>query len=110
MTRTQFRELSRQGRSFIPRSVFSVSVPSATDPTQDVPVSRVFSAMTTGVPLDIHQNPMSFNALHAEDLSSLEKKNNDSFDVFAESRNVQKGLDKQIKNIVKSQNSKQNEE
>lgn len=110
MTRTQFRELSRQGRSFLPRSIFHSSVPSATDPTQDVPVSKVYNAMTTGIPLDIGQNPMSFNALHAEDLSSLEKKNNDSFDVFAESRKVQKGLDKQIKQIVVSQKSKQNEE
>lgn len=109
MTRTQFRELSRLGRMFLPKSVFPNDINSDTDPTQDVPVSQVYNAMITGQTLDIGKNNMSFNNLRSEDLSSLEKKNNDSFDVFAESRSVQKGIDKQIKQVVKSQKQKENE-
>lgn len=109
MTREQFRQLNKNGQMFLPRSVFPNELPSDTDPTLNVPVAKVYNAMVNGLPLDVRPNKMAFNNLHADEMTTIERRNTDKFDVVSEARRVQNNVDTSVKKLTKHLKQKDNE-
>lgn len=94
MDRNQLYDLHSHGKvDFYKPSELNV-LPSATDPTQVCSVQKMYHALVNGQPISIPENKMQFNNLKVDDLSSLEKRNCDKFDVFAESRKIGKQFSK----------------
>lgn len=60
---------------------------SDTDPTQDIPISRVEMA-ANGLPLNVKVHNMPMTGTKVEDFTSLEKRNTDTFDQLGEYRNL----------------------
>lgn len=105
MNRAQFRELNKIGSINIKRKIYPNPLKSETDPTQDCPVSRVYDAMMSGNPVDVKMNRMSFNGIHADQLSTIERRNNDMFDAFNELRRIKGDLTSKVSQIVKYEKS-----
>lgn len=108
MTRSQFRLLNAVG--MLPSTLkpeCNNTIASSTDPTLDVPVSSIYNCMISGGTLDIKPQNMSFNNLHADQMTSIEKRNNDFGDIFAEQRSVQKQLNKKVSLLPKTQNNEE---
>lgn len=99
MDRKQFRQLNSNGKLITQRTIFPNVLPSSTDPTQNVTVQQVFNAAMTGHPLDIKQNTVTYNNLHADQLCSIDKRNNDKFDAFLEMKLTKGTIDQKIGNI-----------
>lgn len=110
MNRLQFLDLNRKGKIIIPRSCACPNtIPSDTDPTQNVRVQQVYDAMVEGCPLDLRQYKQVFSRVPAEQMCSIDRRNNDSFDAFREMRNSQNSLHQAIKKQLKRKKN-ENEE
>lgn len=70
---------------------------SATDPTQDVPVSKIMFGLN-GEPLNVSKRSLTFNNLPIEKMTAIDRRNNDVFDAVGEMR--------QLESKVKSSKSK----
>lgn len=99
MNREQFRTLNKRGNLSIPRTKENNSLPSDTDPTQNCPIAKVYNAMVTGKPIDIKEHKVAFNNLHADQFTSIERRNNDAFDVYAEMRRTKGNVDARVAKI-----------
>lgn len=110
MTRETFRKLNKKGFLPFQRFIYSCALPSATDPTQDCPVSRVYQAMVEGHPLSLPEQKNVYNGLKVDQLSEIEKRNFDQFDAFARLRKDSKAIQKGVATIDKlTKKSTQNE-
>lgn len=94
MNHADFKRLSRCGRVVIPTTFEKNSQMSLTDPTQECPVKRVYDAIVNGKPLDIAERQNFFNGLHVDNLSSIERRHTDMFDVHIESKKIGKDFSK----------------
>ena len=67
MNRLQFLALTRNGKICIARTCACPNtIPSDTDPTQNVRVQQVYDAMVEGRPLDLRQYKQVFSRVPAE--------------------------------------------
>lgn len=57
--------------------------PSATDPTQDIPI-KMIEVTTMGVPINVKQYSQVYNNLKAENFTTIELRHNDQFDQLGE--------------------------
>lgn len=105
MNRNEFRELNRKGSIIIKRKMYSNPLKSETDPTQNCSVASVYDAMLNGTPVDVKMNRMAFNGIHADQLTTIERRNNDMFDAFNELRRIKGNLTSKVSNIVKHEKS-----
>lgn len=93
-----YQKMLRGERVFVPVcDSCSCDVPSSTDPTQDVPVSAIYKGLLNGRPINVCEHPSVYNNLHADELSSLEKRNNDMFDIHREAKSIGKKFSKVAK-------------
>lgn len=111
MNRLQFLSLNKNGYITILRSIPNPNIiPSDTDPTQNVRVSQVFNAMIEGRPLDLRQYKQVFSRIPADQMTAIDRRNNDSFDAYREMKGIQGGLQKTIKKQSKKQQKDETEE
>lgn len=97
MNRNQLYSLHSRGKLKSIKSSEINILPSATDPTQVCSVQKMYHALVNGQPISVPENKMQFNNLKVDDLSTLEKRNFDQFDVFRESRKIGKKFSKVAK-------------
>jgi hypothetical protein len=97
MNRNQLYSLHSRCKINAVKSSEKNILPSATDPTQVCSVQKMYHALVNGQPISVPENKMQFNNLKVDDLSSLEKRNTDQFDVFRESRKIGKKFSKVAK-------------
>ena len=90
MTHSQFQNLCKVGKINLPRSYEANSSDSLTDPTQAMPVKNIYECLVSGRPIDVNEHKNIFNSLHTDQLSTLEKRGYDSFDVARESKELGK--------------------
>lgn len=83
MRLSEYRSLHKNLNVVICKHFETNNVPSATDPTQDIPV-RMIQMTASGVPLNVKQRDLKFNNLKIENLTTIEKRNNDVFDCVGE--------------------------
>lgn len=117
MKRNDFRVLNALGKINRPKQVESNPIMSDTDPTLDCPLSKVYESAMTGKPINIVERKVTFNNLHGDQLSSIDKRNNDAFDAFRELRAEKKSLnaklgiiDKKNNELLKQKKQNENEE
>lgn len=73
---------------------------SLTDPTQACPVKNVYDSLVNGRPLDISEHQNIYNSLKVDNLSSIERRHHDKFDVFIESKKIGKSFSKVASMVV----------
>ena len=83
MNIAQFKQLHKNLRVFVPKTTEINPLPSATDPTQDIPI-RMIEVNAMGVPLNVKERKTVMNGLKVEDMTTIEKRNNDKFDNLGE--------------------------
>lgn len=98
MTRNEFRQLNAHGKVHVKSHFMENSLPSSTDPTQDIPVVSMVNSILTGKPIHVRENPMTFGAIPTTaDMTAIDKRNNDTFDVYAEMKRTGKKISKVTK-------------
>lgn len=98
MTRNEFRQLNKNGKVHVKSHFMGNSLPSSTDPTQDIPVVSMVNSILTGKPIHVRENPMAFGAIPTTaDMTAIDKRNNDTFDVYAEMKRTGKKISKVTK-------------
>jgi len=85
MTIEQFKTLHRNIRHCFPRTDEVNNLPSETDPTQDIPIRNI-ELTAAGIPINVKdlKGKMPMSGVPIEQLTSIEKRNNDKFDVLGE--------------------------
>lgn len=58
-------------------------LPSATDPTQDIPVKNI-QLLASGEPLNVRKLPLAYTCAPVEKLTAADRRNNDVFDAVGE--------------------------
>lgn len=97
MDRSQLYTLHSRGKIKSIKLSEKNILPSATDPSQVCSVQKMYHALVNGQPISVPENKMQFNNLKLDQLSTLEKRNYDQFDVFGESRKIGKKFSKVAK-------------
>lgn len=106
MTRKEFREFTRNGKIIISSNEpFKNNQPSQTDPTQACPVQKIYNCLVSGVPVDAATQNVVYNGLHVDELSSLEMRHNDAFDIAREAKKIGKKFSRVAKISDVSSNS-----
>lgn len=90
MTHSQFQNLCKSGKIMLPRTFEANSSDSLTDPTQAMPVKNIYECLVYGKPIDVKEHSNIYNGLHTNELSTLEKRGYDAFDVSRESKDLGK--------------------
>lgn len=110
MNQKQFRYLHSNLVINVPKTLEVNSLPSATDPTQDIPV-KMIEVTAAGIPINVRETKGVFSNLHAEQFTAIERRHNDKFDVLGElQESVKKVEGKNVTtNFVKPKKQKQNE-
>ena len=85
----EFKTLHKNLRVFIPKTTESNPIPSDTDPTQDIPL-RMVEVNALGAPVNVKERKVVFNNVKAENLTTIEKRNNDAFDQLGELQDLTK--------------------
>lgn len=94
MNRLQTLEFHKNGKMCIPKFHPKNSVPSSTDPTQDIPIKRLQMA-ANGLPINVRQFNTVYSNTGVEKLTSIDRRNHDVFDALGELQS----LDKKVKSI-----------
>lgn len=100
MTYSQFSALHSNRGPVIPRSKEKNSLPSQTDPTQDVPLSKLEFALN-GMPINVKENNLPYNNLKLEDMTMIDRRHRDNFDVVGEMQQLEIKSAKTINNLKK---------
>lgn len=108
----KFKELHLNLHVNCPRTIEQNFLPSATDPTQDIPVKAIELA-ANGAPLNVSTLSQIMSNVKIENMTSIERRHVDDFDRVAELQNeiskvAQKGVTTNFTKPTKKQ--KQNEE
>lgn len=106
MTKDEFRTLHKDLRISVPKTPEMNHLPSATDPTQDIPV-RMIQVNSLGEPMNVRQTKGVYSNLKPESFTSIEKRNNDKFDVLNELQNTVRDMSKKV--TINPKKQKQNE-
>ena len=85
MTIEQFKILHRNIRHCFPRTDEINNLPSVTDPTQDIPIRNI-ELTAAGIPINVKdlKGKMPMSGVPVESFTTIEKRNNDKFDVLGE--------------------------
>lgn len=83
MNQKQFRILHSRLSINVPKTLEVNSLPSDTDPTQDIPV-KMIEVTASGIPINVRETKGVFSNLHAEQFTAIERRNNDKFDVLGD--------------------------
>lgn len=107
----QFKQLHKNLKICVSKTIEHNPLPSATDPTQDIPI-RMIEVNAMGVPLNVKEHKPVMNNLKVEQMTSIEKRNNDAFDNLGELQDLsakvaQKGV---TTNFIKPKKQKKHEE
>ena len=86
MKKNDFIKLHMELKIHIDKTREFNNEPSATDPTQDVPV-RMIEITAMGVPTNVKEHKAVFSNIKAENFTSIEKRHMDVFDQFGELQN-----------------------
>lgn len=89
MNRLQALEFHKQGMLCIPKFHPVNSVPSFTDPTQDIPIKRLQMA-ANGLPINVRQLNAVYSNSGVEKLTSIDRRNHDAFDALGELQSIEK--------------------
>lgn len=108
MNQKQFRELHLKGRIYVNVYREVNNLPSATDPTQDVPVRNI-QFMANGDPINVIKRNLAYNGLNPDQLSTIEKRHTDPFDVLGELQARERGLAVDIAKYKQLKKQKENE-
>lgn len=92
MKRSEFLKLQLHGRIVLPGVKENNPLLSQTDPTLDVSLEVAFESMRAGRPLDLPVVNSQFNGVKVDDMSVLESRGSDKFDVFAEVKKTERQL------------------
>lgn len=85
----QYRTMQITLQSPIIKHYDKNDIPSATDPTQDVPVSAIQFGLND-VPLNVQVNKrLAYNNRPIEHMSSIDRRYNDTFDALGELRSLE---------------------
>lgn len=112
MNRAQFDELHSRGKVFVKKTIEYNPLPSATDPTQDVPL-RMVEVNSLGQTVNVKTHNAVFSNVPADQLSSIERRHTDRFDALGELQSI--SSDVSSRGIVKTdykpiKNKKNNDE
>lgn len=104
MTLLEYRTMQKTMQSPVMIHFDRNELPSATDPTQDVPVSAIQFGLND-VPLNVQVNKrLAYNNRPIEQMSSIDRRNNDAFDSVGELRAIERAnAGKKVINYKKSQ-------
>lgn len=83
MTKKQFIELHSTLKVEIKKTIETNTIASATDPTQDVPVRNI-ECTALGIPTNVKELKKVYSNIKVENLTTIEKRNNDQFDQLGE--------------------------
>lgn len=110
MTISQYKQLHRDLRIYIPRKPDYNPLPSETDPTQDIPI-RMIEVNSLGEPINVKQRKPVYSGVSADNLTTIEKRNCDQFDNVGElQESIKKVSTRGITtDFVKPKKVKQNE-
>lgn len=97
MTREQLKKLQKEGIIYIKPTIIVNVLPSATDPTQDIPISRLQMA-ANGLPINVRCNKVYFTNEGVESLCATDRRNMDKFDVYGELQGIERNINKKNKN------------
>lgn len=89
MTQKEFREEHRSLQFKRRENYFSNPLPSATDPTQDVPVCKI-DLSPMGVPLNVRPRNFPYSNQGVESLQTIDRRNNDAFDAVGELQSLER--------------------
>lgn len=107
MNQVQYRAMQKSLISPILLHFDTNNIPSATDPTQDVPVSAIQFGLND-VPLNVNINKhLAFNNRPIEQMSSIDRRNFDAFDAVGELRALERS--NASKNDINYKKSQKNE-
>lgn len=108
MKKSDFIKLHMSLSINLPKSIENNPIPSATDPTQDIPI-RMIEVSAAGVPLNVREVKCSYNGITADKLSSIDSRNCDVFDQLREYQNLTKRVARPGVSITNPKNPKKNE-
>lgn len=100
MTYENYRLLHRKGKVFCPRSIEFNILPSATDPTQDMPMSQV-ELLANGMPVNVNVVNLPMTGVKIEEMTSIDRRLRDKFDVFGEFQTISENAHNIIKKSKK---------
>lgn len=83
MNKEQFKLLHKNINMQFSRTREYNPLPSATDPTQDVPI-RMIEVNSLGEPMNVKQTKGIFSNLKPENFTAIERRNTDKFDALNE--------------------------
>lgn len=83
MNYVEYRALRRAQRRANLHYFESNPLPSATDPTQDIPVKNI-QLLANGEPLNVKRLPLQYTNFPSEKLTAADRRNNDHFDAVGE--------------------------
>lgn len=83
MKKSDFIRLHMDLKINLPKTIESNPLKSCTDPTQDIPISMI-EVTAMGIPTNVKQLKGVFSNLKVENLSTIEQRNNDKFDMLGE--------------------------
>lgn len=111
MNKAQFLKLHMDLSIRIEKSREINSEPSATDPTQDIPI-RMIEVTSMGVPINVKQYQAVYSNIKAENLSTIERRNCDKFDQLGELQDSVRKLQKKdiTTNFVKPEKKQKKHE
>lgn len=104
MNIAQYRVMQKTMQSPIIKHFDTNDIPSATDPTLDVPVSAIQFGIND-VPLNVNVNKrLAYNNRPIEQMLSIDRRNTDPFDAVGELRALERShAGKKVINYKKSQ-------
>lgn len=101
MTIEDYHHLRARGRTRrIVRTFDFNPLPSGTDPTQNVPVSA-FQFGLDGSVLNSRSNNLPYSGVKIEDMTSIESRHRDAFDVLGEQQKLAERASKGLKGAKK---------
>lgn len=106
MTIEQFHKRMSRGSLYIPPHCEENSAISMTDPTQDCPVKTVYDALVNGKPITARESQNIYNSLSVNQLSAIERRHTDQFDVHIEAKSIGKKFSKNAKIVEESDKDK----
>lgn len=79
MTLENYKKMRKLLSISLPKTIEFNPLPSDTDPTQDIPV-KMIEVTAAGIPVNVKTTHGVFSNVKCENLTSIERRNNDKFD------------------------------
>lgn len=102
MTREQFFTAHSRSVIFMGKFYEPNCLPSATDPTQDIPVGQI-NLGVDGEPLNVRRQSMDFANIPINQMTNIDRRNCDKFDILGEQMELQQSVRNTIKKSRKNE-------